>query len=130
VRTFLIALAVVAGVWLVAVLALVVAGRRLAARELALLIPNLLLLFRGLLGDPRVPRGARVALVLAGLWLASPIDLVPEFIPVLGPVDDAVVAALALRYVVKRAGPEVVAEHWRGEQATLDRVLRLARVAR
>jgi uncharacterized membrane protein YkvA (DUF1232 family) len=129
-RTFLIALAVVVGVWLVAVLALVVAGRRLAARELALLIPNLLLLFRGLLTDPRVPRGPRVALVLAGLWLASPIDLVPEFIPVLGPVDDAVVAALALRYVVKRAGAEVVAEHWRGHPATLDRMLRLARVAR
>jgi uncharacterized membrane protein YkvA (DUF1232 family) len=126
----LIALVVAAGVWAALILALVLAGRRLAARELALLIPNLLLLLRGLLGDPRVPRGPRVALVLAGLWVASPIDLVPEFIPVLGPVDDAVVAALALRYVVKRAGPEVVTEHWRGDPATLDRILRLIRVPR
>lgn len=129
-RPLLIVLAAVVGLWLVALLGLVVAGRRLAARELALLIPNLLVLFRGLLKDPRVPRGPKAALVLAGLWIASPIDLVPEFIPVLGPVDDAVVAGLALRYVIKRAGPDVVAEHWRGDPATLDRMLRLLRVAR
>ncbi len=129
-RVLLIALAVVVALWLALVLILVVAGRRLAARELALLIPNLILLFRGLLRDPRVPRGPKVALVLAGLWLASPIDLVPEFIPILGPADDAVVAGLALRYVLKRAGPEVVAEHWRGDPATLDRILRLVRAAR
>jgi uncharacterized membrane protein YkvA (DUF1232 family) len=126
----LMAFAVAAGLWVLLIVSLVLAGRRLAAREMALLIPNLLRLFKGLLSDPRVPRGPRVALVLAGLWVASPIDLVPEFIPVLGPLDDAVVAALALRYVLKRAGPEVVTEHWRGDPATLDRMLHLLRMSR
>jgi len=63
---------------------------------------------------------------LAAVWLVSPIDLIPEFIPVLGPLDDAVVAALVLRHIVKVAGREVVAEHWRGEESTLDRILRVA----
>jgi uncharacterized membrane protein YkvA (DUF1232 family) len=129
VRVFLIALAAVVGLWLTLVVILAVAGRSVAARELALLLPHLIFLFRGILRDPRVPRGPKVVLALAGLWLASPIDLIPEFIPVLGPVDDAVVAALALRYVVKRAGPEVVTEHWRGDPATLARILRLSRAA-
>jgi uncharacterized membrane protein YkvA (DUF1232 family) len=62
------------------------------------------------------------------LWFVSPIDLVPEFIPVLGPLDDALLAALVLRHLVKRAGPAVVAEAWPGEPATLERMLRLARV--
>ena len=108
--------------------ALVVAGRRTAARELALLVPNLLLFFRGLLGDPRVPRRAKIVLAIAAAWIASPIDLVPEFVPVAGPLDDAIVAALALRYVVSRTGREVVSEHWRGEPATLEVLLRIARV--
>ena len=61
-------------------------------------------------------------------WVVSPIDLVPEFIPVLGPLDDAVVAGLILRHVVKLAGREVVEEHWRGDAATLDRIMTIMRV--
>ena len=64
-------------------------------------------------------------LAVGAVWVASPIDLIPEFIPVLGPLDDAVVAALILRHVLRKAGPEVVAEHWRGDRATLNRLLRL-----
>ncbi len=112
-------------VWLAAVAALFVFGRAGAARELLGLIPNLLLLFKDLVRDERVPRGAKVWLGVAAVWLASPIDLIPEFIPVLGPLDDAIVAAAVLRHLVRRAGSDVVYEHWRGDPATIGRVLRL-----
>jgi uncharacterized membrane protein YkvA (DUF1232 family) len=88
-------------------------------------VPNLARLFRDLIRDPRVPRGSKVLLVIAAAWVASPIDLIPEFIPVLGPLDDAVVAAIVLRHVLRRAGREVVVEHWHGDPATLERILRL-----
>ena len=127
-RGLLIGLAVAVGVWLLVVGALFLFGRRLAAKELAMLLPHLIRLFRGLVRDPRVPRGSKLWLVLGAAWLASPIDLVPEFIPVLGPLDDAVIAVLVLRHVVRRAGPEVVGDHWKGEPATLRRLLRLAGV--
>ena len=126
-RTLLIALGVAIGVWVIAVVALLVAGRRTAASELATLLPNLILLFRGLVRDPRVPRGSKIWLGIAIAWFVSPIDLIPEFIPVLGPLDDAVVAALVLRHVLRRAGRGVVTEHWRGDPATLDTILRVAR---
>ena len=106
------------------VLGLILAGRRVAAKELAALIPNLLLLFKDLAKDPSVPRGPKIWLAVGTLWLLSPIDLLPEFLPVLGPLDDAVVAAVVLRHLVRRAGVDIVRSHWRGEPATLDRILR------
>jgi uncharacterized membrane protein YkvA (DUF1232 family) len=106
--------------------ALIVSGRHVTAKELALLVPNLMLLFKDLPRDPTVPRGPKVALAIGVVWLISPIDLLPEFLPVLGPLDDAVVAALVLRYLVKRAGVEVVRTHWRGEPVTLATILRAA----
>ena len=127
-RTALIILAVVAGIWLLAIALLFVAGRRTAARELAALVPNVIALLRGLAGDPRVPRREKWLLAGAAVWIASPIDLIPEFIPVLGPLDDAVVAALVLRRLVRVAGSDVLREHWRGDPATLERMLRLLRV--
>jgi uncharacterized membrane protein YkvA (DUF1232 family) len=125
-KTLLLALGIAIGIWLVAVLALLLIGRRTAARELATLLPNLVRLFRGLLGDSRVPRGSKILLSIAVVWFVSPIDLVPEFIPILGPLDDAVVAALVLRHVVRKAGREVVAEHWNGDERTLGVLLRVA----
>jgi uncharacterized membrane protein YkvA (DUF1232 family) len=127
-RTWLLWLGVAAAVWAVAVLALYAAGRRYAARELVTLLPNLVRMCRTLLRDPRVPRSSKLLVGFAVVWFVSPIDLVPEFIPVLGPLDDAVLAVLVLRHLVKRAGPAVVAEAWPGEPATLERMLRLARV--
>jgi uncharacterized membrane protein YkvA (DUF1232 family) len=121
----LIGLAVVAVLYVVGVLILLLVGRRTAAREVALLLPNLLLLFKGLIRDPRVPRGSKALLVFGAAWIASPIDLIPEFIPFLGPLDDAVVAALILRRLVRTAGREVVMEHWRGDPATIARLLRV-----
>ena len=119
-------IAVTVGLYAVAVLLLILAGRNVAAKELALLVPNLLLLFKDLLTDPAVPRGAKVLLWIGIVWIASPIDLLPEFLPVLGPLDDAVVAALVLRFLVRRAGEDVVRAHWRGEPSTIDRILRVA----
>ena len=121
-RTLLIALAIAIGIWLVAIGVLFLAGRRSAARELATLLPNLVLLFRDLIRDPAVPRGSKILLGFAVVWLVSPIDLIPEFIPVAGPLDDAIVAALVLRYVIRRTDPEVLRRHWRGDPAILDRL--------
>ena len=121
---------IAAAIYAAVALGLILAGRRVAAKELATLLPNLLLLFKDLARDPRVPRGAKMWIVIGGLWLASPIDLLPEFLPVIGPLDDAVVAALVLRYLVRRAGVEVVSEHWRGEPTTLERLLEAARISR
>ena len=82
--------------------------------ELVRVLPDLLRLVRNLLGDRGVPLGARVALVVLLAWLISPIDLIPEFVPVLGPVDDAVVAVLVLRYVGRRVGLEDLRQRWPG----------------
>lgn len=125
-RAVAIGLLAAAALWAALVAGLALAGRRTAARELAALLPNLLLLFRGLLRDPHVSRASKLLLLLATLWVASPIDLVPEFVPVAGPLDDAVVAALVLRAVLRRTDRAVLERHWRGEPATLDLVLRLA----
>ena len=113
-------------IWTVLVIALYLAGRALLARELALLLPNLIRLFGGLLRDPRVPLHAKVVLGLASLWLASPIDL----IPVAGQLDDVVVASIALRVVLASSEERVVRDHWRGDAATLDRILRIVRLGR
>ncbi len=96
------------------------------ARELARFLPDCIVLLRRLARDPRVPRRAKLALVLLVPYLASPVDLVPDFLPVIGHLDDAALAALALRYVVRRAGADVVREQWRGSDAGLAAVLRLA----
>jgi uncharacterized membrane protein YkvA (DUF1232 family) len=121
----LIGLAIAVAIWLAAVILLVVFGRVRAARELVGLVPNLLLLFKDLVRDERVPRSAKLWLGFAAIWLASPIDLIPEFIPVLGPLDDAVVAAAVLRHLVRKAGSQVVYDHWRGEPSTISRLLRI-----
>ena len=119
----LIALVAFLALYAAAVLALLAAGRRTAAREVAMLLPNLAVLFRGLGSDPRVPRSSKALLVFGLAWLASPIDLIPEFIPFLGPLDDAVVAALILRRLGRTAGRSVVEEHWRGDPAVIARLL-------
>ena len=123
-RGVLIGIGLAIAIWAVAVIVLIALGRRSQARELATVIPNLLTLFRGLLRDPRVPRGAKLWLGFAVVWIASPIDLVPEFIPIAGPLDDAIVAALVLRHLLRRTDRSVLFEHWRGEQATLEAIVR------
>jgi uncharacterized membrane protein YkvA (DUF1232 family) len=89
-------------------------------------VPELGTLFVRLARDRRVPALRRLQLIVLGAYLASPIDLVPDFIPVVGHLDDAAIAALVLRGVMRSAGPEVVAEHWPGSVRSLNVVLRLA----
>jgi uncharacterized membrane protein YkvA (DUF1232 family) len=116
----------VVALWVGLVALLVVLGRGRDARDVARFIPDCAVLCKRLLRDPRVPRRAKVALVLLVPYLASPIDLIPDFIPVLGHLDDAVLVALALRYVVRLAGPDVVEELWPGSERGLRAVTRLA----
>ena len=99
--------------------------RRERLRALAGFVPDCAVLFGRLLRDPRVARGRKLA--LAGLvgYLALPFDLVPDFLPVVGQLDDAVLVALVLRGVVRRQ-PELVREHWPGPEASLNVLLRLA----
>jgi uncharacterized membrane protein YkvA (DUF1232 family) len=130
VRGLLIAAGVLLAVWVLAVVAFRVVGRKTIARELVTFLPNLIRLFRGLLGDARVPRSSKALLAVAAVWLASPIDLIPEFLPGVGALDDAVIAGLVLRHLVKRAGPEVVRDHWRGDPRSLSLLLRLSCSAR
>jgi uncharacterized membrane protein YkvA (DUF1232 family) len=119
-RGIVTALIIGIALWLLAIAILVALGRRTRARELVGLVPNLVILFRGLLGDDRVPRATKGLVWFALAWLVSPIDLIPEFVPVLGPLDDALVAALILRHVVRRTERAVLLDHWRGETGTLD----------
>jgi uncharacterized membrane protein YkvA (DUF1232 family) len=108
------------------VVALMIAGRRQDARALAGFIPDCIVLFRRLLGDERVPRRRKLLLgVLIG-YLAMPFDLVPDFIPIAGQLDDAIIVALVLRSVLRAAGPDLLREHWPGPQASLTALTRLA----
>jgi uncharacterized membrane protein YkvA (DUF1232 family) len=122
----LIGLAVVVLVYagLVGVLALF--GRGPEARALARFVPDCLRLFRGLLSDRRVARAPKILMLGLVAYLAMPFDLVPDFIPVAGQLDDAILVALVLRAVLRSAGVAVVREHWRGPEASLNAVLRLA----
>jgi uncharacterized membrane protein YkvA (DUF1232 family) len=101
-------------------------GRRTDARALAGFVPDAAALFRALLKDPRVPRSRKLLLGATVGYLAVPVDLIPDFIPVVGQLDDAILVALALRSVVRAAGPELVWEHWRGPPSSRELVLRLA----
>ena len=98
----------------------------LTMREALRLLPDLLRLIRRLAADPAVPTGVRVQLGLVIVYLASPIDLVPDFIPVLGYADDAIIIALVLRSVTKSAGPDALQRHWPGTPDGLQLIQRLA----
>jgi uncharacterized membrane protein YkvA (DUF1232 family) len=94
-----------------------------AARDLATVLPACVTTVRKLRRDPRVPRRAKLAVAFAGVWLVSPIDLIPEFLPVIGPLDDVIVVALALRYAARQVPREAIVEAWPAEQRILDRLL-------
>ena len=97
-------------------------GWRDAGRQALALAPNLLKLYARLVRDPRVPLRARL-LALATLgYTVSPVDLVPDIIPLLGQVDDIVIVASGLRRLAEAAGPEIMAEHWGGDEPVLDSV--------
>lgn len=119
-------LALGAGLLVASWIALVVLAARLppgVLRELAGFLPNCVKTARTLRGDPAVPRRAKIAVGFAALWCLSPIDLIPEFLPVIGPLDDVVVVALALRYAARQIPREVLEAAWTGDPSTLDRLL-------
>ena len=122
----MIAAAVVVALWLAGVLALVLAGRRSDARALAGFVPDCVVLFKRLLGSPGLRRRDKVLLAAAVVYLARPIDLVPDVIPVAGQLDDAILVALVLRRVLRSAGEPLLAEHWPGPPRSAEVLRRLA----
>ncbi len=105
---------------------LILLARRLPPgllRDLAAFVPDCVTMVRRLRRDPRVPRRAKLAILLAGLWVASPVDLIPEFLPVIGPLDDIVVVALALRYAGRQVPRDVLLAAWPGETRLIERLL-------
>jgi uncharacterized membrane protein YkvA (DUF1232 family) len=122
-RTALIGVSVLLLSWLLMILL----AKRLppgAAKDLASVLPACVTTIRRLRKDPRVPRSAKIAVAIAGLWVLSPIDLIPEFLPVIGPLDDVVVVALAFRFAARRVPHEAIYDAWPADPAVLDRLLR------
>jgi uncharacterized membrane protein YkvA (DUF1232 family) len=123
-------LAIVVGLLLVWALLLVVfwllRPRDVSVRELLGVIPDVLRLLRSLISDGSVPPDVRIVLIGLIAWIVSPIDLIPEFIPGLGPLDDVIVAIVAMRYVRRRVGLEALRDRWVGSEdgfALLARVI-------
>ena len=105
---------------------LLVAGRREEARALAGFIPDCVVLCARLVRDPRLPRRYKVMLVALAGYLAMPFDLVPDFIPVAGQLDDVIIVALVLRRLIRSGGERLIREHWPGPANSLALVLRVA----
>ncbi|HKH41215.1 MAG TPA: DUF1232 domain-containing protein [Solirubrobacterales bacterium] len=116
----------IAGVYVLAVAALIAAGRREDARALAGFIPDCVVLVSRLARDRRISRARRAVLFGVLGYLAFPIDVVPDFLPGIGQLDDAVLLGLALRLVVHGGGGDLVREAWPGPEASLTIVLRAA----
>jgi uncharacterized membrane protein YkvA (DUF1232 family) len=129
VSTALIALAIVGGIYVAVVALLAVIGRRSAARAIAGFIPDCAVMFRRLLARPETLRWERAGLVVLVAYLLSPLDIVPDFIPVAGQLDDAVIVALALAFVLHRHGEAAIRSAWPGPEGSLRVVLRAARTA-
>lgn len=122
VRLLLVSAVVLVGLW--AVLALVAA--RLpegSLKELASFLPDCLTTARRLRSDLRVPRRAKLAIGFAAVWVLSPVDPIPEFVPVIGVLDDVVVIALALRYAARRVPRQVLLDAWPGRAAVIERLI-------
>ena len=107
----------VVAVWiLLLVVFWVLRPRGASVRDIMAVIPDLLRLLRSLIGDGSVPADVRVVLIGLLAWIVSPIDLIPEFIPGLGPLDDVIVAIVALRYVRRRVGIDGLRRRWTGTE--------------
>ena len=124
--SLLVAIAVFAVVYAAFVVALILLGRRSDARAFATFIPDCIVLVTRLARDPRVPRRRKLLLFTLVGYLALPFDLVPDFIPVAGQLDDAIIVALVLRHVVRSGGEPLIRELWPGPEQSLALILRLA----
>ncbi|WP_338069447.1 YkvA family protein [Specibacter cremeus] len=121
------------GVYVVLLLGLWVYARRhpetVEMKDALRLLPDLLRVVRRLAADRAVPRGVRIKLALLLVYLVSPLDLVPDFLPVIGYADDVIIVALVLRSLLRSAGPEPLRRHWPGTPAGLRIIERLAGLA-
>jgi uncharacterized membrane protein YkvA (DUF1232 family) len=126
VSTGLILLAAALALYAALVLTLVVAGRKGDARALVRLVPDCVVLFKRLLTDPRVDWWRKALLVFVIAYVASPIDLVPDFIPIAGQLDDVILVVLAIRVLLRGSGPRLLSEHWPGPARSLEFIRRLA----
>jgi uncharacterized membrane protein YkvA (DUF1232 family) len=124
----LVALGILAVLYAAFVGYLFAAGRSETARAVARFVPDCVVLFRRLLADPRVPRRRKIVLGALVAYLAMPIDLVPDFIPVAGYLDDAVLVGFVLRHVLRGTAPDLIDEHWPGPDESRRAILRLAGV--
>jgi uncharacterized membrane protein YkvA (DUF1232 family) len=113
-------------VYVVFVLVFVILGRKTDARAWARFLPDCVILVTRLVRDERVPRRHKLLLGALVLYLSMPFDLIPDFIPVVGALDDAIIVAIVVRTVFRSAGPDLVREHWPGPQQSLDLMLRLS----
>ena len=121
-QVILLAVALVITSWLL----LIVLARRLppgVAKDLAGFLPDCVTAARVLRRDPRVPRRAKIAVVIAMLWVLSPIDLIPEFLPVIGPLDDIIAVALLLRYGGRSVPRQVLLDAWPSDPHMIERLL-------
>ena len=122
IKVVLVAAGVLVAMWTV----LVVLAARLPPgllKDLAAFLPACVTLARRLRGDPRVPRSVKVVMAFTGLWVLSPIDLIPEFLPVIGPLDDVVVVALAVRFAARRIPADLLLESWPAQPRLLLRLM-------
>jgi uncharacterized membrane protein YkvA (DUF1232 family) len=113
-------------VWVALAAALLIVGRRYGGpslREVLRLLPDVLRLLKRLASDRSLPRGVRLRLWALLAYLAMPIDLIPDFLPLIGYADDAIIVALALRSAARRAGPDAIERHWPGTETGLRTVL-------
>jgi uncharacterized membrane protein YkvA (DUF1232 family) len=121
-QTLLVAVLVLGATWGL----LVVAAKRLPPgilKDLAGFLPACLTTVHRLRNNPQVPARAKLAVLVAGLWLLSPIDLLPEFLPVIGPLDDVLVVALALRYAARSVPRQVLLDAWPADPRLLERLI-------
>ncbi|MFN2491204.1 MAG: YkvA family protein [Actinomycetota bacterium] len=111
------------------ILLLLLVGRRRLARAVAGFIPDCLVLFKRLLMDSRVPRSRKLLIAVMVGYLATPIDVVPDFIPVAGQLDDAVLVAFVLRVLLKGGERDAIEQNWPGPRSSLNLLLKLAGAA-
>ncbi len=122
-KIILIGLGIFVTIYAIFIAVLFAVGRKQDARAWGGFIPDCIVLFKRLLGDPRIPRSRKILLVLLLGYLAFPIDLVPDFIPIAGQLDDVVVVVLVLRSVLRSIGEEDVRRHWPGPETSINKVL-------